>query len=279
MTGVPSPTTWWRGGPDFRTPSSSSPRRRRRARWGSWGWRSGSWSTSFRTQSTVKMGVETAQEQLLSVTQDVRKYTKGNALQLGTLWHSFHSWLKLAYIFSTTARNIFKRPHCEKSRLVQKKNYMCDQKWVVILTFNSTLMCTRARACAVWVKFVLTVQFVECMFYCKFDGSYYGDKVIWTGLCSCTLEGVWVLECLVASRTSVTRSKASEPSTSWSSSRASTTTWGPAENADRSWRIGFNGKSFGLTPALRGRGERRPTDWITSTWWTGRGARWRAGLN
>ncbi len=39
---------------------------------------------------------------------------------------------------------------------------------------------------------------VECMFYCKFDGSYY-DKVIWTGLCSCTLmKRVWVLDSLVS---------------------------------------------------------------------------------
>ncbi len=36
------------------------------------------------------------------------------------------------------------------------------------------------------------------MFYCKFNGSYYDDKVIWTGLCSRTLKGVWVLEYLVS---------------------------------------------------------------------------------
>ncbi len=38
---------------------------------------------------------------------------------------------------------------------------------------------------------------------------------------------------ILSPRGPATRSKASEPSTSWSSSRANTT-WGPAENADRS---------------------------------------------
>ncbi len=51
----------------------------------------------------------------------------------------------------------------------------------------------------------------------KFDGSYYGDKVIWTGLCSHTLLK-WSeysnVSCLVTSRTSVTRSMASRPATS-----------------------------------------------------------------
>ncbi len=41
----------------------------------------------------------------------------------------------------------------------------------------------------------------------------------------------------------------------------------------------LQGKSFGPIPALRGRGERRPTDWTTSIRWTGRGVRWRAGLD
>ncbi len=40
---------------------------------------------------------------------------------------------------------------------------------------------------------------------------------------------------------------------------------------------GIQGSSAGLTPALLGRGERRPTS-VTSTWWTGRGARWKGRL-
>ncbi len=78
-----------------------------------------------------------------------------------------------------------------------------------------------ARACAEWgyVVFLLYSLLNVCSTV-KFDGSYYGDKVIWTGLCSCTLLK-WSeysnVSCLVTSRTSVTRHTASGPTTSSSS--------------------------------------------------------------
>ncbi len=81
---------------------------------------------------------------------------------------------------------------------------------------RTSSVCT--RACAVWGYFVfLLYSSLNVCSTVKFDGSYYGDKVIWTGLCSRTLLK-WSeysnVSCLVASRTSVTRSTASRPATS-----------------------------------------------------------------
>ncbi len=99
----------------------------------------------------------------------------------------------------------------------------------------TTAMCT--RACAVWGYFVfLLYSSLNVCSTVKFDGSYYDGKVIWTGLCSRTLFK-WSeysnVSCLVASRTSVTRSTASRPATSQPSSTRAIISWGPTEGADR----------------------------------------------
>ncbi len=77
---------------------------------------------------------------------------------------------------------------------------MCRDRW---FTFSIPKdLCAHALAHAQCeLNSFLLYSSVECMFYCKFDGSYYDDKVIWTGLCSRTLmEGVWVLEYLLSHR-------------------------------------------------------------------------------
>ena len=49
-------------------------------------------------------------------------------------------------------------------------------------------VCVHTRACAVWGYFVfLLYSSLNVCSTVKFDGSYYDDKVIWTGLCSRTL--------------------------------------------------------------------------------------------
>ncbi len=63
------------------------------------------------------------------------------------------------------------------------KAIICTTKGV-----QRVLSCAHALAHAQCeLNSFLLYSLVECVFYCKFDGSYYDDKVIWTGLCSCTL--------------------------------------------------------------------------------------------
>ncbi len=111
------------------------------------------------------------------------------------------------------------------------------------------------------------ISSLNACFTVKFDGSYYGDKVIWTGLCSRTLLK-WSeysnISCLITSRNlchsfyGVTIGNISAIFSTVSSYPG-----GPTEDADRLRMGRLQGKSTGLLPALLGRGERRPTIWTT----------------
>ncbi len=90
---------------------------------------------------------------------------------------------------------------------------------------------------------VPTVHFVERVFYCK-SSMDRTMMIRWSGLdCAHVLwKGLSTRVSRVSSpREPATRSTASEPSTSRSSSTRAITTWGPAEDADRSWRKDFKG--------------------------------------
>ncbi len=145
---------------------------------------------------------------------------------------------------------------------------------------------TRLRSARVNFKInrILTVQFVECMFYCNvMDRTMVirAGRVIWTGCCSCTL----------LSGLSTRLSRVSSPREPLSLVlrhldrqhchllHRTSYPGGPTEDVDRLREGRLQGRSTGLLPALLGQGERRPTIWTTSTWWTGRGARWQGRLD
>ncbi len=70
-----------------------------------------------------------------------------------------------------------------------------------ILTISTSyfdITTVHTRACAVGCYFVFLLYILLNACSVKFGGSYYDDKVIWTGLCSRTFGRVWVLECLVS---------------------------------------------------------------------------------
>ncbi len=102
-------------------------------------------------------------------------------------------------------------------------------QFTTLFQFSSPKLCTRARACAVWVKIrsYRTVLLNACSTVSSMDRTM---MIRWSGLdCAYVL---WKgseyssISCLIASRTSATRSKASEPATSRSSSTRTSIIWG-----------------------------------------------------
>ncbi len=135
-----------------------------------------------------------------------------------------------------------------------------------LITVHTRMRSVRVMLCS------YCISSLNACFTVKFDGSCCGDKdwlsdLDWMLLAYFVKSGLSTrTSCLAASRTSVTRSTASRSATSQPSSLPYHHNLGVRlEDADRSRRGRLQGKSTGLTPALLGRGLRRPTIWTTST--------------